>query len=66
VENVTDDSSEFEGLPANFLCNGEYLEKAQTLKKILQHFAVYTHQKKSHMKYLLELLIEYHAAISCL
>ena len=46
-EDVTDDSSnEFEGLPANFLCNGEYLEKAQTLKKMLQHFAVYTHKKK--------------------
>lgn len=54
-----DTSHEFEGMPANFLCGGEYLEKTLTLKKILQHFAVSTNQKKSHMTYLLKLLIEY-------
>ena len=46
-------------MPANFLCGGKYLEKTPSLKKILQHFAVSTHQKKSHMTYLLKLLIEY-------
>ena len=46
-----DMSLEFEGMPANFLRGGEYLEKTLTLKKILQHFAVSTNQKKSHMTY---------------
>ena len=54
-----DMSLEFEGMPANFLRGGEYLEKTLTLKKILQHFAVSTNQMKSHMTYLLKLLIEY-------
>ena len=58
-EDADDTSKDFEGMPANFLCGGKYLEKTPSLKKILQHFAVSTHQKKSHMTYLLKLLIEY-------
>lgn len=51
-----DADDDFDGTNSCFVDSNLLISKPLTLKKLLQHFAAYTGQKKSHMTYLLKLL----------
>lgn len=61
-ETEDDEADQFEGTPVLFLNQDSILKKPLSLKKILQHFAAYTNQKRKHMTYLLRLFIHHKPA----